>query len=122
MIRLSTPSISSFTWSTSEQVWPFEKDASGKTLYCQEIDFGALPNNGSKSVAHGIALTDPSTQIFNLSGTNRAGSGSESFNYSFPLSDTASSVLTAINSTYIVIITGYNWSWVSCRVRVIYSK
>ena len=52
--------VEEFEWSTSEQVWPFEKDASGNTLYCKEIDFGALPNAGTKNVSHNISgLTIP---------------------------------------------------------------
>jgi hypothetical protein len=47
--------ISAFTWSTSEQVWPFEKHDDGSTLYCRYVDFGALPNSGTKTVAHNIS-------------------------------------------------------------------
>ena len=54
-----------FQWSTSEQVYPFEKDAAGNTLYCKIIDVGALPNAGSKTVASG--LTDV-TKIFTWQG------------------------------------------------------
>lgn len=43
-----------FQWSSSEQEWPFEKDTSGNTLYCKRISLGALPNNGTKQVAHNI--------------------------------------------------------------------
>ena len=43
-----------FQWSTSEQVWPSEKDSSGRILYCKEIAFGAMPNNGTKTKAHNI--------------------------------------------------------------------
>jgi len=42
-----------FEWTTSEQVWPFETDE-GATLYAKKIDFGAGPNNTTKTVAHGI--------------------------------------------------------------------
>lgn len=43
-----------FQWSTSEQVWPFEKDSSGNVLYCKEVNIGTMPNTGIKSVAHNI--------------------------------------------------------------------
>lgn len=49
------PGVEEFEWSTSEQVWPFEKFVDGSTLYCKEIDFGALPNNGTKTVNHNIS-------------------------------------------------------------------
>jgi hypothetical protein len=52
MTRLA--GVSSFTWSTSEQVWPFEKAADGSTLYCKEIDCGYLGNSGWKSTAHNL--------------------------------------------------------------------
>jgi hypothetical protein len=48
MTRLT--GVSSFTWSTSEQVYPFEKDSSGNTLYCQMVNLGALPNAGITNV------------------------------------------------------------------------
>jgi len=47
--------ISAFTWSTSEQVWPFEKHNDGSTLYCKLVDCGTMPNTGTKGVAHGIS-------------------------------------------------------------------
>jgi hypothetical protein len=59
--------ISSFQWSTSEQVWPFEKASDGSTLYCKEISLGAMPNAGSKNVAHsitGLAASD----VFSFTG------------------------------------------------------
>ena len=40
MIKISTNgggAVSSFQWSTSEQVWPFEKAADGKTIYAKMI-------------------------------------------------------------------------------------
>lgn len=57
MIRLSnSSSISSFQWSASEQVWPFETTISGgDTLYCKQVYCGALPNNGTAFKAHDIS-------------------------------------------------------------------
>lgn len=48
-------SISSFQWTTSEQVWPFEKAADGSTLYCKESTALTLPNNGYTYWAHNIS-------------------------------------------------------------------
>ena len=47
--------VEEFQWSEDEQVWPFERGVNGETLYCKEVNFGALPNNGTKTVAHGIS-------------------------------------------------------------------
>ena len=52
---LTTGGFAAFQWSTSEQVYPFEKDSSGNTLYCKEVACGALPNNGTSTTAHGVA-------------------------------------------------------------------
>ena len=43
MIKLS---VAEFKWSTSEQVWPFEKDSQGRVLYCKQSSPIVLPNNG----------------------------------------------------------------------------
>jgi len=47
--------VSAFTWSTSEQVWPFEKGPSGETLYCKESTALTLPNNGYANWTHNIS-------------------------------------------------------------------
>ena len=57
-----------FQWSTSEQVWPFEKDLSGRTLYCKEIDLGDLPQNGIKTTSLGNINTQ---KIFKYYGATR---------------------------------------------------
>jgi hypothetical protein len=52
MLRLvSAGSIEEFQWSTSEQVWPFEKSANGSTLYCKQVNIGDMPVGGWKYVA-----------------------------------------------------------------------
>ena len=56
--------IEEFQWSTSEQVWPFEKTSDGKTLYCKEIICGAAPENGIKQVTHNITLNSQSVKKF----------------------------------------------------------
>lgn len=62
-VTSATPSISSFTWSASEQVWPFEKDAAGRTLYCKEISMGNMPNTGALSVSLGDIVADKIYQV-----------------------------------------------------------
>jgi hypothetical protein len=49
--------VEEFEWSTNEQVWPFEKDTDGGTLYCKKVDFGALPSNGIKKISDTIPLS-----------------------------------------------------------------
>lgn len=46
-----TSGISEFQWSTSEQVWPFEKAIDGSTLYCRQVSIATLPNYGTVTVA-----------------------------------------------------------------------
>jgi len=57
MLRLVSAggAVEEFQWSTSEQIWPFEKADDGSALYCKRIDFGNLPAIGTKHVAHGIS-------------------------------------------------------------------
>ena len=68
MIKLSGSSISTFQWSNSEQVWPLEKADDGSTLFCKLIEMGLLPNNGIKSVAHGLTLVSGGTKMFSIRG------------------------------------------------------
>lgn len=57
MIKVTSAiqTISSFTWSASEQVYPFEKATDGSTLYCKEYNLGNLPNTGTSSTALGFS-------------------------------------------------------------------
>lgn len=50
MIRLN-----SFTWSETEQLYPYEQDKQGRTLYAKEVNMGAGPNNGNKQVPHNVS-------------------------------------------------------------------
>lgn len=43
--------LEAFQWSTSEQVWPFEKDLNGNTIYCKEFYVSSLPNTGAADTA-----------------------------------------------------------------------
>ena len=57
MLRLvGAGGIEEFQWSADEQVWPFEKHSDGSPLYCKQVDFGTLPNNGVKSLPISINL------------------------------------------------------------------
>jgi len=54
MATIYNGGVNAFQWSTSEQVYPFEKADDGSTLYAKRYDMGALPNTGTKDVALGI--------------------------------------------------------------------
>jgi hypothetical protein len=62
--------VAPFQWSTSEQVYPFERASDGSVLYCKEINMGALPNTGNLQVAHGISNFDPA-KIHSIDGLKR---------------------------------------------------
>lgn len=53
--------LDAFQWSTSEQVWPFEKGPNGETVYAKQINVANLPNTGVSD--HAI---NPSQQISEL--------------------------------------------------------
>jgi len=52
--------VAPFQWSTSEQIYPFERALDGSTLYCKYISAGAMPNSGWASIAHNIPNWSPS--------------------------------------------------------------
>ena len=45
---------SAFTWTSSEQVWPFEKDIGGGNIYAKAFAVANYPNATSATIAHGI--------------------------------------------------------------------
>lgn len=104
-VTAATPSISSFTWSTSEQVWPFEKDELGRTLYSKKIDFGAVPNNGWKSVSHGLGPNFDCTKVLKISGLYRLSTGLKVFVFVHTWSD-ASSTEFAMDGSNISLYSG----------------
>ena len=116
--------INPFQWSSSEQVWPFEKDASGRTLYCKEINFGSLPNSGTKSVAHSITwdVSFNVSKLHNISG--RVYDSAPTFVATIPYAHPTDgfSFLTYIDSTNLNIVSGINLTDWSAYVRIIYAK
>ena len=85
MLRLVSAGggIEEFQWSSSEQVWPFEKAADGSTLYCKKIDGGAMPNTGSKFVEHNLG--DPTkVYVHRLQGMIRSVTESGKYQYALP--------------------------------------
>lgn len=117
MVRLVGSSVSSFTWSTSEQVYPFEKDVNGNTLYCKEVDFGALPNNGLKSVAHGVGSFS-SDNLFKAYGTSSLSGGTQGE----PIPQSYNSVDLYIDTTNINCRTQSDRTSFTAKIRLIYKK
>ena len=106
--------ISAFTWSTSEQVWPFEKDELGRTLYCKQLDTGALPDNGAVFTNHNISSFDHS-RVFKVYGKATYSGASMSIIpnlYTFY----------SIRTTQIVIVTNANVSQYTTTTHMIYAK
>lgn len=118
--------VSAFTWSTSEQVWPFEKASGGGTLYAKQIDFGTLPNNGTKTVAHNISGLTPS-KVHMITGVMFA----DSFTYAAKIMNLGWAnhpsvddypILFYANETNVVVRDIINWSTHSATIKLIYAK
>jgi len=114
-----------FQWSSSEQVWPFEKDDSGNILYCKQIDCGTLPNSGNSNTSHNI----PSLNTLKVHKVEGLVFGPTSTDYALPLNMTRSdgynyTVSVWMQYTVVTIQTGFNYGtygW-TAKVRVIYAK
>ena len=125
MLRLVSAggAVEEFQWSTSEQVYPFEKGHNGETLYAKFIDFGNLPNSGTKQVSHNISN-------FREFRSFTRGYYPDGHQYDFarePIPQThVSSILSCIsisyNTTNVTINTGSNRSEEKALVYLIYSK
>ena len=120
MIKLSNTT-SSFTWSTSEQVWPFEKDRQGRTLYCKEVDFSGLTDSSWNGLNPGL-WTDR-TKVFKIEGWFNMGSGTRC---PIVFCNPGTSADAYQSSIYIgdagINIFGYYNSSQSCTIRFIYAK
>jgi hypothetical protein len=116
-----TAGTQAFQWSTSEQVYPFEKASDGSTLYCKEINFGAFPNGGNKSVAHGISgLVD--NKVFNYYGMGYATGGDSAVKVPYVDTNPTYNIHMAVNSTTVVMSCNGDFSTYSGIAKVIYAK
>lgn len=110
---------SQYNISAAEYILPFKRN--GKTVYGKEIDFGALPNNTTKTVAHGV--TAPSALWIDLNASFiKAVDGS-----TFPMSYVdKSSLLNQITSfsnlTSVGIITGIDRTTYTAKIVINYTK
>jgi hypothetical protein len=128
MIKLSANNagagIEEFQWSTSEQVYPFEKDSNGSILYCKEIDLGVLPNSGAKNLAHGISSLNLD-KVFRVEGlVGRGPAGNVLQLGTIRIDGYQYCIALWITSTTISVITAFNYGsygWTSLA-RIIYAK
>lgn len=111
---------------TGQQFLPFfstqtQSSVNYRTVFRKVIDFGSLPNSGSKSVAHGINFQS------SFSGTKIYGAATDPnvrwipLPYSSPTS--ANAIELYIDATNVVVITGSNrTNFTRCFIIIEYIK
>ena len=118
MIKLIQQDITDgFQWKTTEQVYPFEKDSSGNTLYCKEINFGSLPNAGTKEVSHNISNFSYANVHRVVAKTNTGTNLFMHLNYSG-----GNGIILFVSNTAIRIDTGADRTTWSAIIHMIYTK
>lgn len=128
MIKISSAGVesglASFTWSTSEQVYPFEKAPNGATLYCKKINLGNLPNSGYKDIAHGISGFNAGDDTFFFDAIMKlSATDSQTLPLTF-VSDSQISyqIFCYISGANVGISTAINYSSYTAIARLIYKK
>lgn len=87
----------------------------GNTVYGKYINFGSLPNNGTKNVSHGISgLID----VIALEGV--ADTGSDQWHLAY--TNGIQYAILRANGSSIRISTNFNWTSVSGRVYIEYTR
>lgn len=104
-------------YSTDEQVVGTWID--GKTLYEKTVDCGALPNNDSKQVAHGITNID---KIVNFVGIAYAMSSGTAIQLAYPSSNSTFAIDMSVNNTNIVFLTFTDRTSFNGYVTIRYTK
>ncbi len=89
----------------------------GKVIYRKVIDVGALPNNTTNTVAHGITGVDKILEIYG-SATN----GIATRPLPYPSNVASDTILINTDTTVISITTGFNWSAYTGKVVLDYAK
>jgi hypothetical protein len=114
--------VSTFTWSTSEQVWPFEKASNGNTIYAKEISIASWSSQ-VYSIAHNISNLN---KIHRLDGQTKRTDG---YYLNIPNSSTAGGTgeLEVYNTTTTSTIAAGNafWPYVQNQpavLRILYTK
>jgi len=116
MNEIKTAINNSTTYSTTEHIigtW-----LTGKPIYSKTINFGALPNNSQKSVAHNISNID---KIINYKGIAYSGTTFRTLPACSPLNQTYNIDL-YVDTTNIYIITGSNRTGYTSYVTIEYTK
>lgn len=117
-------SLSTFTWSTSEQVWPFEKTVNGDTLYCKQINMGTF-NPSSLSQPHGISSYDVE-KMYKIEGwagnNNYLGTMQVGFQLSWATTVAASAIQLQVLDADVTLQTGQDLTGTDAYVRLWYWK
>jgi hypothetical protein len=105
------------TYSTTEQrigTW-----INGKPLYRKVINFGALPNNTTKNVAHNIANLG---EVINVSGSAKSGSNYYPIPLQYKGSDSNFNVECLVNASSVSMNSNTDRSSYSAYVIIEYTK
>lgn len=98
--------------------WYILANGTKKPVYEKVVDFGALPNNTSKSVAHNISNID---KIISINGS--ASTGSYWKPIPFGPGSVSWMIETSVNTTNVIIETNQNWSeYTKTYVTLRYTK
>jgi hypothetical protein len=114
-----------FQWSTSEQVYPFEKGSNGETLYAKQVTISSFPNNGSQNYPHGISgLGSGTSRVKQIWGVVYRGNGLVARPMPYAHANGQYTIELLTDETNIIIGTGSNYFALdgSGYVRLIYSK
>jgi hypothetical protein len=115
----ATAAITPFQWSTSEQVWPFEKTENGDTLYCQYISLGALPNSGLLQVSPNSPISND--KVFKIYG-RAVGTAPDTVPLPFSTPNSGYNVQLQFHQGKFNVVTGTTWSGYTGYGYVIYWK
>lgn len=91
----------------------------GKVIYRKTVEFGALPNATSKSVAHGISDID---KIVKIEGIARTSAGRTLLLPWVNIATHEHGISLEANLTYVIINTGYNRSDYTGYITLYYTK
>ena len=104
---------------STDEVLTAERWKDGKPLYKKTIEFGALPNNTTKTVAHNISNME--TYWVDVTNTFGARTG-ESVPVPLESGDTGAGVNLYATTTSLIAKTTKNWSIYSCTATIKYTK
>jgi hypothetical protein len=95
----------------------------GKAVYVKEVDFGALPNATTKTVAHGVSGgMDEILPKGGMMGTNPATNQKFKLDYTNNTNNYLYYNIDADNGGLITVVTNSNWSTTTAKVIIYYTK